>query len=238
MRFSIARALPSFAACAAIVLFARLGFWQLERADEVTALQGLMLERAQAPVLTLDAATLPLQDADALRGRAVRVRGSWESSRQILLDNRVSRGEAGYFVYAPLRIAGCDCALLVNRGWIAAGAERQAVPDLAMPPGRMPIRAVAADLPQAGFGVRDGIETMAPGIWRVQRIEVGELSRRLGMRVLPFTLLLADDEPGGYRREWRLPDLQADRHVAYALQWFFFALLAAGLLVVLNRRRG
>lgn len=238
MRFSIARALPVLAACAAIMLFTRLGFWQLERADEVTALNSLMLERTQAPALTLDAATLAQQDADALQGRAVRVRGSWEPAGEILLDNRVSRGEAGYFVYTPLRIGGCDCALLVNRGWVAAGAERQAAPALTMPPGRMPIRAVAAGLPQVGFGVRDGIETMAPGIWRVQRIDTGELSRRLGMRVLPLTLLLADDEPGGYRREWQLPDLHAERHVAYALQWFFFALMVAGLMIVLNRRRG
>lgn len=220
------------------MLFTRLGFWQLERADEVAALHSLMLERAQAPALNLDAATLALQDADALRGRTVRVRGSWEPAGEILLDNRVSRGEAGYFVHTPLRIAGCDCVLLVNRGWIAAGAERQAAPALTMPPGRMPIRAVAAGLPQVGFGVRDGIETLAPGIWRVQRIDAGELSRRLGMRVLPLTLLLAEGEPGGYRREWQLPDLHAERHVAYALQWFFFALAVAGLMIVLNRRRG
>lgn len=237
-RFSIARVLPVLAACAAIVLFVRLGLWQLERADEVAALHSLMKERAQAPLLTLDATTLAQQDADALRGRTVGVQGSWESARQILLDNRISRGEAGYFVYTPLRIDGCGCALLVNRGWVAAGAQRRVVPVLTTPPGRRPIRAVAADLPQVGVGVRDGIETMAPGIWRVQRIDVGELSRRLGMRVLPLTLLLADDEPGGYRRQWQLPDLHADRHVAYALQWFSFALIVAALVVALHRRRG
>lgn len=229
--------LPALAALAAIVLFVRLGFWQLQRADEAAALQSTMTQRGQAAPTVLDAAALAAQDVAALHWRPVVAQGSWDNARQILLDNRISHGAAGYFVYTPLRIAGCDCVLLVNRGWIAAGEPREIVPPIGSASARMPIRAMAAPAPPVGFGVRGGIESVAPGVLRVQRIDTTELSQQLGMRVLPLTLLLAADEPGGYRREWRLPNLQPDRHVAYAIQWFVFATIVAGLAIVLNLRR-
>ena len=48
---------------------------------------------------------------------------------------------------------------------------------------------------------------------------------------------LAPEAADGYRRTWHRPDLRADRHVAYAVQWFIFALLTAGLYLRLNLKR-
>jgi surfeit locus 1 family protein len=166
------------------------------------------------------------------------VRGAWDNRNQMLLDNQIAHGEAGYFVYAPLRIDGCGCAMLVNRGWIPAGPDRQTIPDIGFAPTQISLRGIAAPAPASGFGARvDSAEAIAPGVLRVQRLDTAELSQWLGTNVLPLTLLLDPAAANGYRREWQPPAVHADRHFAYAVQWFLFALITLGLAIKLNSRR-
>jgi len=56
------------------------------------------------------------------------VQGVFDDAHTILLDNRVMNGVAGYHVLSPLRIAGSELAILVNRGWLAAGRSRERIP--------------------------------------------------------------------------------------------------------------
>jgi surfeit locus 1 family protein len=229
--------IPPLVAMAAVVLFARLGMWQLQRADDAKVLQATVAARTQAKPLLLDAASLA-GDVAALHWRPVEVRGVWSGDRQILLDNQISHGEAGYFVYTPLRVRGCDCAVLVNRGWLPAGPRRDVVPDVGTVAGAASIRGTAAPAPASGFGMRPTPgEAMGSDVLRVQRLDPVQLSDWCGVRVLPLTILLAPDAPDGFRREWRPPDPHADRHIAYAVQWFLFGLIAAGLAIRLNSAR-
>lgn len=231
-------ALPLFAALAAVVLFARLGVWQLHRADEAKTLERTRAAQAQARPVPLDAAALA-GDPAALRWRPVEARGVWDGSRQILLDNQVSDGVAGYLVYAPLHIPGCDCAVLVNRGWVPAGPRRDVAPEVGFAVATTTtIRGVAALASASGFGVQAGPgERLGDSLLRVQRLDAAEISAWLGVRVVPLTVLLAPDEPDGFRRDWHAPEGRADRHIAYASQWFLFALIAAGVALRLNSRR-
>jgi len=53
----------------------------------------------------------------------------------VLLDNKVNRGRPGYHVVQPLRLAD-GRHVLVNRGWVAAPAHREQLPQLRTPPGQ------------------------------------------------------------------------------------------------------
>lgn len=228
---------PPLAAMLAVVLFARLGIWQMHRADEAKAFQAAIAAQAQAAPLRLDAAALG-DDPGQFHWRPVEVSGAWDNAHQILLDNQVADGAAGYFVFTPLRLPGCGCAALVNRGWIPAGADRAALPSIPPASARPTIRGVAAPAPASGFGIEPGAaERLGAGLLRAQRLNPAELSAWTGLRIAPLTVLLAPDEPDGFRRRWRPPDAHADRHIAYALQWFLFALIAAGIAIRLNSRR-
>lgn len=228
---------PPLAAMLAVVLFARLGIWQLHRADEAKALQAGVEASAAMPAVRLDAAALG-GDLDALHWRRVEARGAWEGGRQVLLDNQVSQGVAGYLVYTPLRIPGCRCAVLVNRGWLPAGPRRDIAPDVGLLPATGSVRGIAAPAPASGFGVRDdGGELLGTGLLRVQKLDAVRLSHWLGIRVLPLTVLLAPDQPDGFRRDWRPPEGRADRNLAYAAQWFVFAIIAAFMALRLNSAR-
>jgi len=53
--------------------------------------------------------------------------GRYDEGRQILIDNMVNDGRAGYFVITPFALTGGGW-LLVNRGWVPLGASRAVRP--------------------------------------------------------------------------------------------------------------
>lgn len=229
---SIERILPGIAGVALAVLCAGLGLWQLQRADAARALAAAVSTQMRQAPLALAGAGLAGIDAAELNGRRVTAQGRWRDGLQILLDNQVAAGEAGYFVYTPLALEGCDCAALVNRGWVSLGANRQAIPAVALASAAVALRGTAAAPPSAGVGMTaEAPEQMAPGLLRVQRVDMSALSRRLGTRLLPLTIRLDPDEPDGYLRNWASPPSRAERHTAYAVQWFLLAALALGVTI-------
>jgi cytochrome oxidase assembly protein ShyY1 len=76
-----------------------------------------------------------------------------------------------------------------------------------------------------GFRLDDGKE--AGQVW--QRADPAHFAARLKVPVAPLVLFQESDSPDGLLRDWPRPDLGVDKHKAYALQWFVFAVLALGL---------
>lgn len=229
---------PGIASVVTAALLAGLGVWQLHRADEKSALQTRIEARARLAPLDLNAAAAQRGDMVGLQWRHVDMSGAWEGSRQILLDNQVADGRVGYFVFTPFRLAGCACAVLVNRGWIAIGASRSASPDIRIDAGSTRVNGIAAPIPASGLWLGGEIDaSLSPGLFRVQRLDLAELSRALGFELLPITVRLDPVAPDGYRRAWRPPDTNSSRHVAYAVQWFLLAFLSLALFAGLNWRR-
>ena len=106
-----------------IPLFVGLGLWQLDRADQKRELAHLLSARTQMPALELIA---PVTDPQPLRFRKLRATGVFESDGQILIENRHLGNRIGFHVITPLRIRGSEMRVLVNRGWIPAGAVKPA----------------------------------------------------------------------------------------------------------------
>ncbi|MDN5862848.1 MAG: hypothetical protein L0H19_05295, partial [Salinisphaera sp.] len=50
-------------------------------------------------------------------------------------------------------------------------------------------------------------------------------------------LLLGNDQPGGFPRDWTDVGLSPMRHIGYAVQWFAMAAAVVVLFVLVNRRR-
>lgn len=226
------RLVPSIAALVAIVLFAELGFWQLRRADQSRTLEATRNEQAQLPSLDLN--RMDADHMDSMLWRSATVSGRWQPAPAVLLDNQMTAGRVGYLVFGLLRPEGCACALLVNRGWINAGPDRGKIPDLGRLPATASLRGRLAPLPPGGVGVRNDVELLPGGLMRVQRLELATIPLEPGIRLLPVTLRLDPESPDGFVRNWVQAAGKTDRHLAYALQWFIFALLAAGLYGFLN----
>ena len=60
----------------------------------------------------------------------VYVEGNWDNSEQILIDNSVNRGVAGYKVLTPFRINETNKIILIDRGWIKQNKYRNELPNI------------------------------------------------------------------------------------------------------------
>ena len=213
------------AACVAFVL---LGNWQARRAEAKRAL-GAELERAlKSPPADLSTVIV----AGSLIHKRVLARGRFVAERTVLLDNKLRRGRPGYEVVTPLALAGSEWHVLVNRGWIAAPASRETLPDVRTPSGELTVVGIALErLPHA---LQPGA---APTGKLRQNLDIGAFAAETGLRLQPLVIEQHSDTGDGLSREWPRPDFGIERHESYALQWYLFAGLAIVLLAVLSIRR-
>lgn len=207
-----------------VAIFCALGAWQLQRADEKRALQAEYDRRtAQLPIL-LTSAVLP---AETLQYFRVETNGVYDRGYQLLLDNRAHHGVPGFEVVTPLRIAGSDTRVLVNRGWVPLGADRSQLPAVDPPSERVVVRGVAVT-PRTGFrlGTPDPLRRDGVTVW--QQLDLPRYAKETGFRLQPIVILLdPQSAAGGYTREWGRLDAGIAVHESYAFQWFAFAAAVA-----------
>jgi len=227
---------------AGIALFVRLGLWQLDRADEA---QHLLAAFDAAPQAALEdfAAVRTAPPTD--RYPHVRLRGRFLADRGWLRDEQVRDGKLGVEAYAAFVVAG-DApngngeVLLVDRGWIAWSHERGTQPLLpALPEGDVELAGVYAPFP--GNGIRVGGNALArQSTWPklTLAIDAQEIAADLKQPLLPRVLLLDADAASGFARSWTPSVMPPERHRAYAVQWFAFAVAAVVIFVLLHFKKG
>jgi surfeit locus 1 family protein len=218
---------------AAIVLFLSLGHWQWSKGTRRAA-QAEEFARGSGDVVTLGSSSL----SEMRRFQRVRVAGKLDPTRQFLLDNRTHGGRPGYEVLTPLERANGEL-ILVNRGWIPFSGFREKLPDISFPAGpEVELTGRVDELPVEGLASgRAPPVASAPWPKVTTYPHPGELSAMLGHPVEPRILLLDAQEPNGYLREWQPPGMTADRHWAYGVQWYGFAVLALVLWWILGMRK-
>jgi len=212
---------PTVAALLGVVLTASAGAWQLDRARQKEALQAAYDAGTAGAAIAISAT--PLQ-AQAVRLRRVEAEGEFVADKAVLLDNKVHQGVAGYEVVMPLRLAGTQMHVLVNRGWIAAGAHRSVLPQVRTPAGRVRVDGVAV---VPGRFLELGKTDESGDVWQNLTIERYQVSRKLAVQ--PFVVEQHGGLDDGLVRSWKRPDFGISKHYGYAVQWFLFC----GLIVFL-----
>lgn len=210
------------------LLLARLGFWQLDRAEQKKRLYERFTERATAPRLPLANVTAH-EAANQLWRPAVLTAAPL--STVLLLDNRIHEGVAGYEVLSPMQLMD-GRVVLVNRGWLKAPTRRDEWPVVS--PMHTLTDAGVRIAPSPSTGIRLGEFTPERGpepVWRIQTIDFQALATALGMPLEPYQVLLDEDQPGGYARAWVLPGPSSGKNEAYAFQWFAMATAMLALTV-------
>jgi surfeit locus 1 family protein len=224
------RLVTTAAAVAFCALTISLGNWQVRRAEEREGAQRQLDARTAAP-----AAALPAQPVEAAEWawRRVTVRGEYARAHAILLDNRVLDGRVGYQVLTPLRLAGSDMHVLVNRGWVPQGRTRDELPQVPPPAGVQTVEGIAVVPSVRAFELGEAAPTGA--VW--QHLKLERYRERTGLALQPIVLQQTSDAADGLVRRWDRPDAGADKNRAYALQWYVFAALTVILHVALNLKR-
>jgi surfeit locus 1 family protein len=209
-----------------------LGRWQLRRAEEKRVLFDSFAAGTDATRL-IDLATPSLR-----RYQHIEASGHYDEARQILIDNMVDAGRAGYFVITPFALTGGGW-LLVNRGWVPLGASRAERPAIGVAGGERRIRGRADHMPSPGIqmGTKAVLAPPYPVVAAFPSHD--EIARLLGessWTKATDLVLLDSGEPDGYVRHWSAPGIPPMRHLGYAVQWFALALTLLVIYIVTNLR--
>jgi surfeit locus 1 family protein len=221
--------LPTLAAAACIALFVAAGLWQHGRMEQKLALRAQLDAAAALPPSPLPAT----MDWTGWRYRQVALAGTFDAAHQILLDNRVHEGRAGYEVFAPLALDD-GRTVLVDRGWVVAGPTRAELP--AVPPPTGPVT-VPGRINQVPAYVELAAEAPTGPLW--QHLDLARYAKATGLAVLPVIVeQSAPAAPGdALVRDLRAPDVGVDTHRIYMVQWFTFAAMVAGLWLYFTWKR-
>lgn len=218
---------------AAIVLFADLGRWQWQRAQQKQAQEDSFRigDQALSELGGPGTAGLP-------RYARVRLQGNYDGEHQFLLDNISHDGLPGFEVLTPLRLDD-GRTLLINRGWLPLTASRSRLPDVHLDmTASQSVTGRLDDLPVAGIAlghVAPALGAQWPKLTSFPTM--ADLSAALGQPLQNRQLLLDPGQPAGYVRDWHPQGLGPARHLAYAIQWWLFGALALTLYGYMNWQR-
>ncbi len=218
---------PSIAVAVLLPFFLYMGYWQLQRAEEKRVLQSEYDSRASGPAVKVESR---LQRPEELQFYRVVAKGYYETDRQILIDNRVHQGQAGYHVITPLKLPDSDVRLLVNRGWIPLGDDRARLPVFDTPKGLQEIVGVATVPSEKTFMLvkPEPFDRGWQPVW--QNMDMERYAAAVPFPVQPVVVLLApESQASGFTRDWSRLDAGIAVHKGYAFQWF---MLAAALIAI------
>ena len=222
--------LPLLVGALFVFLFTGLGAWQIARGLNKHAEQQLFEDESGFSAWHDGLQVRPYQRLKAT--------GSYNNENQVLLENIIVNGRTGYYVITPLEGMEGEPLLLVNRGWIESfGPSGVAGAQLALPTGRITVHGRAGLLPRAGMKMGDAF---GPGEnWPKIAVypSFDEVATALGREVQPFVLLLDEEEPNGFFRQWVPSGFGPEKHFGYALQWFAMAAVLSGLLIWNYRKK-
>jgi surfeit locus 1 family protein len=222
---------PTLAAIAVVAVCVSAGLWQRDRMQQKLALRAQIETASRSEPVAIPRVT----EWAAWRFRPVRATGEFDAAHQILLDNRIRAGRVGYDVVAPLVLAD-GRVVLVERGWVAAGATRADIPDAPPPRGEVTVTGRINQPPSAYLELaRD----KAPGrVW--QNLNLARYVEATGLAVLPVVIEQTAPASAGdiLVRDWPAPDVGVEKHLSYMMQWFAFAATAIALWAYYTWRRG
>jgi surfeit locus 1 family protein len=221
----------------AISLFARLGFWQIQRADE----KRVMLANAAVALAARNPQPLSML-ADPDRAQAydwVEIEGHFADAPMVLLDNQQHAGKVGVRAYR-LFVASDGLPVLLDLGWAALPPNRT-LPKLA--PNTAQVMFAGLALPPPGQGLDVGDPVVQPdGTLLATAIDLPTLRKLLRQPALAPRVFRPEPRAdfGFYRDFDVLPNtLPPERHLGYAVQWFALAaaVLITALLLTFRRKR-
>lgn len=223
---------PSLLVLLLLPVLISLGIWQLNRAEEKREILQNQQDNLRKPAIVLDADMPPLAQ---LPNRRLEVRGKFELRYQILIDNKVEQGKAGYEVVTPLRIAGTTQYVLVNRGWIPLGESRAVLPRFDTPDEAVSLSGLARFETQDVMGSETRFDDTWPAV--VRWLDIAALRKETGLDLLPFVLLLDEEAGYGFMRNWKFVNASPEKSTSYAVQWFTLALALLIIYIAVNSKK-
>ena len=198
------------------ILFFSLGLWQIERGQAKTTILAEFEDNLSNTPTYLN--------QESKRWDRVYVKGIWDSSKQILVDNVINRGVVGYKVLTPLRIIETNQLILVDRGWIKQNKFRDILPNIEFVEGDEVISGIL-EYPELGLVLsEDLISKEWPKVSQTKSLEV--ISKEYDEFIYPM-ILLADPILKNSLEYIKITptNMTPTKHYGYSAQWFLMFLV-------------
>ena len=198
------------------ILFFSLGLWQIERGQAKTTILAEFEDNLSKTPTYLN--------QEPKRWDRVYVKGKWDSSKQILVDNVINRGIVGYKVLTPLRIIETNQLILVDRGWIKQNKFRDILPNIELVEGDEVISGIL-EYPELGLVLsEDLISKEWPKVSQTKNLEV--ISKEYDEFIYPM-ILLADPILKNSLEYIKITptNMTPTKHYGYSAQWFLMFLV-------------
>lgn len=227
--------IPTLATLLVLPLLINLGLWQSNKADHKQAMQDIYTQRGDSTVVQIGSEPVNLE---SIRFSRVVARGYFEPAYQILLDNQIYHGQAGFHVITPLHINGSNMRILVNRGWIPIGEDRNSLPAIETPKEEVEVSGFAYD--PSGKYLELAHDAGTQGDWQKVWQNL-DLKRYQSAVPFPFHTVSILLDPaslsGGYVRDWPKPDARIEVNRGYAIQWYLMSIALVVIYLVTNIKK-
>lgn len=212
----------------------QLGRWQLHRLDERKARNQVTRTNLAAPPTPLAEIVGPQRVVGEQHDwRTAVVTGRYDAGKQVVMRYRNVSDRPGFEIVTPLLLAD-GTAILVDRGFLPRQSAELA--PAVVPPAPSGEVTVTGRLRRSERGGHTNGGTPVDGTARL--INGADFAPALGLTLYDGYMTVDRQEPaadpafGGFPG----PEIDDGPHFFYALQWFFFALMALGGLVYFSRR--
>lgn len=230
--------IPTLATLIVLSILLKLGFWQVQRAGEKDYLQSRFDSRSQLGTLGLQEL---LKTPGDINDYPVAINGHFDNQYNLLLDNQIYQSQAGYHLltlFIPFASPEPNQALWVNRGWLPVGQNRAILPPIPPLHGQHTLQGRVYVPSNKVFLLKKDNYQQVSWPLRVQSVDLDSLESVLGVQLLPFTLRLnPKNDNSNLPREWHNNPMGADKHKAYALQWFAMGLVLILIYIITNTHK-
>jgi len=226
-KFKPGKSITIFFIFFASVFFA-LGLWQIERGQ---AKANIILEFENN--LKKDALVF---SEDSKKWDKVFINGTWDNSRQMLVDNVINRGVAGYKVLTPFKISNSDTLILVDRGWIPREASRQTLPNIDINNIKEKVFGTLEN-PELGFVLSD---ILVSGDWPKvsQTKNLNVISKEYNDPLAQFILVADPILKNSLEYLKIIPtNMMPSKHYGYSAQWFTMFLVLCFMYIWLGYKK-
>ena len=198
------------------VLFFSLGLWQIERGQAKTTILAEFEDNLSKTPVYLN--------QESKKWDRVYVKGKWDNSKQILVDNVINRGVAGYKILTPLRIIETNQLILVDRGWIKQNKYREILPNIELIEADEVVSGIL-EYPELGLVLSEDLVSKEwPKISQTKNLEV--ISKEYNEFIYPM-ILLADPILKNSLEYIKITptNMTPTKHYGYSAQWFLMFLV-------------
>ena len=224
---------------ATIVLMINLGLWQFDRYHERLDFNEIVSARIEAQPQDLNELLLEIETGTKSANEAewlnVFASGEYLDKQTVNAVNRSQGGFSGVYPLTPMRIAGGNQLVLVNRGFIAQSAQNQE--SAPAPVGTVEIlgRVRVSEVRKTG-----GLSDPSDGVLKeVINIDLNRLGQQIQDLNTEFFIEVLKSNPADSMLLVPIADpiLSSGSHLSYTAQWFIFSVfVAAGWVVVVRRK--